>query len=246
LSRKNPAVKFLLLQDAISVGEKISIGFEESDARLCLVMWSDMRLVQNPVPQKTLHRIESSAVFCTIPILKNTRLELVPSILAPAIIKKHLQILPFNPARDGCASIFPFDYTGVYNKEKYIALGGFDQKIANPYWQKLDLGFRAFMWGERVQLSTAFSIQYTSTPVTEDTTPDSSYKFFFLKNMFVSAASGEGRLSPFKVLHYMAKADSGPVKSWKEFQDARKWIKQNSTRFKKDAKSLIKAWEAPE
>jgi hypothetical protein len=246
LSKKNPSVKFLLLQDAISTGEKITLGFEESDAPLCLVMWSDMRIMQNQVTEKTLHRIDSSGVFCTVPVLKNTKLELIPSILVPAIFRKHLQILPFNPVRDGSASIYPFDYAGLYRKEKYFSIGGFDPRIGNPYWQKMDLGFRAFMWGERIQLSTSLTLQYTSSLATEDATPDSSYKFFFLKNMFVSAASGEGRINPLRVIQYIAKADTGPVKSWKEFQDASKWIKQNSKSFRKDAKSLIKAWEAPE
>ncbi len=246
LSKKNPAVKFLLLRDDISAGEKISLGFGESGASLCLVLWSDMRISQNRVSEKTLKRIEASGVLCTVPVLKNTRLELIPSILAPAVMRKHLQVLPFNPAHDGCSSIYPFDYAGVYNREKYFSIGGFDPRIVNPYWQKMDLGFRAFMWGERIQLSTALVLQYTSALATEDATPDPSYKYFFLKNMFVSAKSGEGRLNPFRVLQYMVKSDSGPIKAWKEFTDAKKWIRQNSKNFRKDAKSLIKAWEAPE
>jgi hypothetical protein len=246
LSRKNPGVKFLLLHDNLSVGEKITLGFEESDASLCLVMWSDMRIIHLPLPVKFLEKIKSSEVFLTVPVMKNARSEIVPSILVPAIIRKHLQILPFSPMKDGIPSLFPFDFTGIYNKEKYTAIGGFDEKIKNPYWQKMDLGFRAFMWGEKIALASALTLQYTSALETEDSTPDAGYKFFFLKNMFVSMRKGEGKLNPFRVLHYMAKADSGPVKAWREFHEARAWVSLNSGRFKKDAKSLIKGWEPPE
>jgi hypothetical protein len=246
LSRKNPEVKFLLLQEPISTGEKITIGFEESRAALCLVMWSDMKILHNTVPQKLMARLESDKVFCTSPILKNARGELIPSLLAPAFIKKRLQILPFNPARDETASIYPFDYSGIYSKEKYFSLGGYDPIITNPYWQKMDLGFRSCLWGERIELTTSFVLQYTSSIETEDATPDSSYKFFFVKNMFVTCKRGRASINPLKVFYYMMKGDSGPVKSWREFRDARVWVNANSSRFKKDAKSLIRSWEAPE
>jgi hypothetical protein len=246
LSKKNQSVKFLLFQESISPGEKINCGIEESAAPLSLVMWSDMRLIQKPIPEKVLNKIESSGLFCTVPVIKNARHEIIPTILIPGLLKRNLQVLPFNAVKDSSLSVFPFDYCGIYHKERFFQIGGYDVKIGNPYWQKMDLGFRAFMWGETISLNSQFSVQYSGTPPAEDATPDSSYKYFFLKNMFVSHKNGYGSLGFLKFFHYMAKSDSGPLTSLREFMEVKHWVSENRNRFKTDARKLIKSWEISE
>jgi len=246
LSKKNQSVKFLLFGGSITPGEKINCGIEESSAPLSLVMWSDMRLLQKPFPPKMLNKIEANGPLCSVPVVKNSRHEIIPTILTPGLLKRNLTVLPFNAIQESSLSVFPFDFCGIYNKNRFFQVGGYDVRIKNPYWQKMDFGFRAFMWGESISLNPQFSVQYTGSLPTEDTTPDSSYKYFFLKNMFVSIKNGNGRLSFVKYFPYMSKSDSGPFKSLREFLEVKKWISENRSRYKTDARKLIKSWEISE
>ena len=49
-----------------------------------------------------------------------------------------------------------------------MQLGGFDYTIQNPYWQNLDFGVRAHLWGEKIRIFTSFRIQYEGNPIAED------------------------------------------------------------------------------
>ena len=42
--------------------------------------------------------------------------------------------------------------------------GGFDPGLANPYWQKLDFGFRAWLWGEEIRVAQALKVSYAEAP----------------------------------------------------------------------------------
>ena len=100
--------------------------------------------------------MEKSEELCTVPLLKGPRSGPVPSALVPAWIRRRrLELIPWVPDKEGARTIVPFDYCGLYNKLKVQLIGGFDPAIRNPYWQKLDFGFRASLWGESLLCSPA-------------------------------------------------------------------------------------------
>ncbi|GAH39464.1 unnamed protein product, partial [marine sediment metagenome] len=135
LSRKFPNIRFLLLQDKASVGEKINLGIDEARSRLVLVAWSDMKISFSLSLTKVLEKIGGAETLCTVPLLKNQTSEIVPSIQIPAFIKGKLKLIPKEPVEEGMKTLFPFDYCGVYSKDKYLLTGGFDHLMTNPYWQ---------------------------------------------------------------------------------------------------------------
>ncbi len=246
LSRHYPEIRFLLLKEETSPGEKINLGIAEAESGFVLATWSDMKIPAPLISAKALRSISEAEVLCTVPVLRNHKSEIVPSIQIPALIKGKLKLIPWLPAREGMKSIVPFDYCGIYLKNIFLLSGGFDCSIKNPYWQKLDFGFRAFLWGNKIRYSPELRLSYSAELLPEDTTADESYKIFFLKNLAVRFNGEMGVLPYSKSLGYLLRSDTGPIYAYKEFREVKKWVEINRCRFKTDAQSLLARWEMPE
>ena len=242
LARKFPRVRFILLKEEVNPGEKVNIGISEASGRLAFVLWNDASLVSSDL-SRVVEKLDQESTACTVPVLQNPKKELLPTVLSPAFYRKLLRIVPAQPTRDGLPTIYPFDYCGIYNRERFTLIGGFDHSLDNPYWQKLDFGFRCFLWGERIQTTTGIQLSYHGEVPAEDTTPDESYKIFFLKNLAISFSRDSGTLPSTKFLTYLLKTGSGVVGAWKDFKEVRRWVEINRYRFKQDARSLTELWE---
>lgn len=245
LSRKYPKVRFLLLHEEISRGEQINIGMKEVSGRFVFVMWSDMK-VSSPQAPALLHRFVEADRLCTFPVIQNTKLETVPSVMVPAFQRRSLRVIPMLPQKNGVKSLFPFDYCGVYQREKFLLTGGYDYMISNPYWQKMDFGFRSHMWGESIEGETSFRVRYLGTEPSEDTTPDESYKQFFLKNLSIRFNGDRGEIPWSRLLPYCFRSGSSIFSALKEFRRVREWVSLNEYRFSRDARDVTELWEGPE
>jgi len=241
LARDYPDVRFLLIKAPCTVGEMVNIGIAESRAPVVLSLWSDTRLsVFSP---SLLLPMEKSGAVCTVPVSRNAQLEPIPSWQSPVLKRRKLSLSYRAPRRDGEHTLFPFDYCGVYNKEKFAQSGGFDPRIANPYWQKLDFGFRCFLWGDSVRGTTQVALTYTGTPPEENTTPDRGYKLFWLKNMAVRLRREMGVLPARRMLDYIVHSDTGPLYAIQEFRSVRGWVHTHRFRFRRDSRDVVERWE---
>ncbi len=244
LAGRQPTIRFLLLRGPASPGEKINLGMEEALTERVLVLWSDMREEGGGLPPDP--QGAQRELLCQVPRLKSPRGEVLPSILVPAMIKGSLKVLPWKPAQEGMRSLYPFDYCGLYSRRRFLQLGGYDPWMRNPYWQKMDFGFRAGLWGETIAWQPRLQLAYTAEPEGEDSTPDSSYKLFFLKNMAVRFIGDSGLLPLSRLPQYALRSDSGLLDCLKEFREVRAWVHENRFRFQGDVPSLLGRWEMPE
>jgi len=245
LARRHPEVRFLLLTEPVTTGEKVNIGVEEAKSEFVLVMWNDMRIVSG-FSESTFSRMVEGAPLCTVPVLQSMRKETIPSIQVPAIYRKQLKIVPSQPSADGEPTIYPFDYCGIYRKEAFTLSEGFDYLLENDHWQKLDFGFRAYMWGERIECSTSLRFQYRGDTPTEDTSRDESYKLFFLKNLAVRFNRDAGVLPVSQLLRYLLRSGADVITAYREFREVSRWVTLNQFRFRQDARSVTELWEMPE
>jgi hypothetical protein len=245
-SRRFPAIRFLLVKGEVPEGERINLGMEESRSRYVFVAWSDMRLTESAVSTRLAARLDKTGNLCTVPILKTGRGELVPSIQVPALIGGILKVVPWSTVKDGTMSLFPFDFCGIYDRERFLRSGGFDPQISNSYWQKMDFGFRCFMWGEKIVCDTAIQVSYQDGVIAEDSTPDGGYKLFYLKNVAVVYKKGRGILPWYRLPGYALRSDTGPLYALKEFFSIRRWVKDNHQRFKADSRAVASIWEVVE
>jgi hypothetical protein len=241
LAHDFPDVRFILLKASCSTGERVSIGIAEAAAPLVFVLWSDTRL--GVVAPELPALLEKSAALCTVPAARNARHESIPTWQSPQWKRRRLAIAYHVPRRDGERTLFPFDYCGIYNREKYAQSGGYDPAVGSPYWQKLDFGMRSVLWGERVEGSTGLTLSYTGTPPEDDATPDAGYKLFWLKNAAVRVTADSGHLPAWRALEYVLRSGSGPLVALREFRQVRAWVRTHRYRFRRDARDTVEHWE---
>lgn len=243
LTRKYRGLRFILLHQDTTPGEKINIGMEESRGEDVFVLWNDMKLIASNISSRLLQKIVERRELCTLPLIHNEEGEEIPTMMAPVYQGKRLKVIPLSYGQDEKRSIMPFDYCGIYHKEKFQLLGGFDRSLANPYWQKLDFGFRTFLWGEALVANPSLKIWYMVTPQPEDTAVDQSYRKFFLKNLAVRYRRDSAYLPGVALLRYLFSAGGGLVSPFKEFTAIREWVQTHRYRFKQDSKRVIELWD---
>jgi len=152
-------------------------------------------------------------------------------------------VLCLPPAKDGTRSLFPFDYCGIYSRERFVLTGGFDGGIVNPYWQKLDFGFRSWLWGEEIRIASALKVAYDAAPSVEDATPDSGYARFWLKNLAPLFRGDSSWIPGNRFWTYLKCRPAGLFSALSEFRAAREWVGINKYRFKGDAAGLVDLWD---
>jgi GT2 family glycosyltransferase len=243
LSIRFPAVKFLVPLEKASIGEMINTGMAETVSPLVLVLWNDIKITQGSIPQRLMARLSSDPVFCTAPLLTGSKLDPMPVQMIPAFNKKLFQVEPMPCYRDSSATIYPFDFVGIYNREKFIRLGGFDHTITNPYWQNLDLGFRARLWGEKILVSASFRLNYDGETPREDITADSSYIKFYLKNLAPVFRKDEAFIPIVRLFGFISSSGMNLFDAVHYFSSARKWVRLNRFRFTSDAATVTAEWE---
>jgi hypothetical protein len=246
LSLRFPEVRFIILHEAVTPGEMVNLGLQETQTAFALVLWNDLRFSSGSISSRFFDRLKDHDSLCTVPSLLGPKGEAVPSIQVPAFYRKALKVLSLPPARDGAMTLFPFDYVGIYSRERFILTGGYDYTITNPYWQKLDFGFRSYMWGETMHCAPSLRLAYDESPGPENTTPDESYKRFYLKNLTVAFRGDSGFLPYRHALSYMMKIGTNPFAAFGEYREARRWAELNRYRFRNDARGITELWRVEE
>ena len=248
LTRRFPRVRFLQFGEEetggrqTTIGEKINIGFEEAKGRFVCVIWNDLRFRSGIIPPSVFEEIQTDPVLCRVPRLHDPKGEDIPSLQGPAFYKSTLKIVPVEFGSAPSPSIYPFDYIGFYDKEKFLLSGGFDGTIKSHYWQILDFGFRNFMWGEQILSHPAFRLDYLSDPPGFNTSTENGYKKFFLKNLAVRFQRDSGVLSKWKFPRFYFKSGLPFFQALQEFKEVREWVSTNKYRFAQDAISITDLW----
>ncbi len=243
LSGRFPQVRFLFLKEEITPGERINLGMRESCGPFVFVLWNDQRLSTAALSSRFFERLSEQDCLCTAPFLSGREGDPAPTQLAPAFERSSLRVLAFSPQRDGDKTLFPFDGCGIYSREKFIRTGGYDGTIPDSWWQKMDFGFRAWLWGEEIRMAQALRMSYEGSPPPEDTTPGTSYRRFHLKNLAVRVREDGGMLPLSAFLPYLFRASRNPFPAAAEFRAAREWVKVNRYRFRVDPRSVVDLWE---
>jgi hypothetical protein len=265
-----PSVRFVLFKDAPNIGQQINVAACEADTPLFFVLWSDFRPILSLEAGRIAERLliktpgaKSPGVrLCTTPTIQNPRFEVLPTAYAPVINGKKFDALPFAPLKEATPALYPFDAAGVYDRERFIRLGGFDPLLNSPHWQLFDFGLRAWLWGEEIRCTQQIRFSLEGGPHAENSTADESYLRFFLKNLApvirphqaeVSAQNDDGAGSkrggahdahlPFRCfVSYLLNTGCGPVMASRNFSEIRNWVDANSRRFVNDINRITGFW----
>ncbi|MDR2182488.1 MAG: hypothetical protein LBN92_07410 [Treponema sp.] len=243
LSGRFPFVRFIFLRETLNAGQMINLAAAELSGGLFLAFWNDQKLF-NGITAAKMAEYFAGKRLCTAPVIQNARFEALPTLTIP-LYDRYLKTVQETPEREGHATLFPFDWTGLYDRGRFIRLGGFDGAISTPYWQLMDFGFRAFLWGEEIRGTRLFRFVYNGEREAEDFTTDASYRLFYLKNLAPVFRGDHAYLPLRRYPSFLAKSGWDLLGSWYEFSHERAWVKQNASRFRVDARTLTDRWETP-
>ncbi|MDR1389149.1 MAG: hypothetical protein LBJ31_04160 [Treponema sp.] len=241
LSGRFPFVRFIFLRGALSAGEMLNLAAQELSSDLFLVFWNDQKLF-NGITASRMAGYFGGKRLCTAPVIQNSSFRMLHTLVIPTIEKGMLKTIQETPEREGLPTLFPHDWTGIYDRRRFLRVGGFDGAISSPYWQLMDFGFRSFLWGEEIRSTQLFRFVHDGEYET-NVTVDSGYRLFYLKNIAPVFRGDHAYLPLRRFPVFLAKSGWDILGSWHEFSHERAWVKQNASRFSVDAHTLIDNWE---
>jgi hypothetical protein len=268
-----PFVRFVLFKEAPNIGKQVNVAAVEADTPLFFVLWNDFhpvlsldaeriagRLLARP-PESAFPQAEGASGsknaclrLCTTPTIQNSQFEVLPTTYAPLISGKKFDVLPFAPVKEASPTLYPFDASGVYDRERFINVGGFDPALDSPHWQLLDFGLRAWLWGEELRCTQQVRFSLSGGPLAENISAGESYLRFFLKNLApvieAPAVDGPGKdgeaasahLPLRRFLSYLRNTAYGPLRAARTFSEIREWVDANSRRFVNDINRIAEFW----
>ncbi|MBQ0051071.1 MAG: hypothetical protein KBT11_03285 [Treponema sp.] len=241
-SKRYAFVKFIIPLEQTSDGELINMAVGEIKSEYFLVLRDSLDF-QNDVISSTLcqNLIEMNR-YCIAPRLLERGGIAFPVLFSPSIHKGSLKLQSTATVSDGLPDLIPFDYIGLYNRKKFIDLGGFDYTIVKPYWQNLDLAFRAWLWGEEIVFSTAFSLCYNEAFPSMDSTAGLSSNRFYLKNLVPRYNEDHGFIPRLSFFVFLKSSSCGFFEAKAQFKEAQEWVENNKYCFRRDAVNLVENW----
>ena len=242
ISRRYPSIKFVIPLEKATDGELINACVSEIDSEYFLVLRDTLRIPQGILLQNLAENLTKDKKYCIVPRLINADGQGISVTVLPEAKKGRFLLTPSQCVSDGLPTLYPPDFIGLYNREKFIQLGGYDYTITAPYWQNADLSLRAWLWGEKIALSTSFLISYEQEKTVEDTTRNYSYIRFYLKNILPSFKDDHGVIKPMTFFNFKVHSSCGFFESLSLFKSAQKWVEMNKYRFKMDVQQLIENW----
>jgi hypothetical protein len=207
------------------------------------VLWSDCE--PGTLSERTFQRITEAEAVCAVPTVRSERGTVVPTVTAPAFYGAKFRTIAAQPGTQG-ETLYPFDYMGIYERARYVHLGGYDRTIVNSYWQLLDFGFRAYLWGERICVVSSLRVDATRPLPAVDTTLDAGYARFYLKNLAVRFVGDSGKLPRVRLLSLVGKGGLGPLDAIRLFREVQRWVKSHRYRYCQDARRVTELWEVTE
>ena len=253
LSQRFPFVRFIIPEKEINLGEQINLAASEIESSLFFVLHSDMKIIAGGTARRMAERliaiqedagIYSNAVkrLCTVPVIVNTNYESIPTIVTPLTRNKKMWTGMMEPHNEGELSLYPFNGIGIYDRLKFISIGGFDAAINNAHWQLMDFGFRAYLWGEEISLSLHLKILCEKDLPAVDNSVDKSYRQFYLKNLAPVFRDNCAHLPFYRFVPFLFKSNEDFFSALEEFSSKRKWVIENKDRFKCDDVAVINRW----
>ena len=240
-------VKFVVPLENVTPGDMINIGMAETESAFVLVIWDDVRTVPPFVSKETLRSLVQSGHLCSAPVLQSAHLQYIPVRMQPKIEKNTFSVVPpdFSAMRSnaGLKTVYPFDFMGIYDRQKFMQLGGYDYTIVSPYWQNLDFSLRAWLWGECIELDQHFRLVYEEDIPSENTTADYAQLRFYLKNCAPVFYADHAYIPKIRYFDFARRYPGGMFKAYSLFADARKWVHENRFRFKTDVVQFCQNWD---
>ena len=237
-----PGLRLLVLQNEVSTGEKINLAALEIHWPRFLVLWDDQKIPEPGLHTKISKFWQDNTMMLLAPELRDSDGKEIPGVLVPSLDGNHLRMLTLPGEEELVETLFTQDFTGLYDREKFLRSGGFDPKIREPYWQRADWGVRCHLWGEAVALGRVFRVDLRTPWVPEDQSARSGSLRFYAKNLALRFSGDHAVLPWDRFGRFWRQSGSTLWACLAEFREVRAWVHSHRYRFVADAKILVESW----
>ena len=242
IAKKFPKIKFIIPKEETSDGEMINLAMSEIKTDYVLVLRDTLHITPGIMLQNLALRLTQEPVYCIVPRLLDKNKNIISTRFNPCAEKSHFEIDSSSVVKDGFKTVYPFDSIALYNRKKFIQLGGFDYTIKSAYWQNLDLGLRSWLFGETTKLTTMLEFSYLDDIPVEDRTVNIDYLRYYLKNEMPKYKNEKAYYKKGSFLKFFHQSSCGYMEARRQFNCAREWVEANRYRFKMDLQSFIQGW----
>ena len=243
MSRQFPTVKFIIPLEKTTDGELINLAMSELQSDYVLVLRDTLNIPVSTILPHLAENLTKNGTYCIVPRLFDAAKNELPCSFSPSYSKGHFTIESSTTISDGAKTLYPFDYIGLYNRQKFIQLGGFDWTISSSYWQNIDLSMRSWLWGEKIRLTSKLQFNYLEEPPVEDRTYTMSYLRYYLKNELPRIKLGEGYIKNSAFISFLFRSSCGYLEARRQFKEAKLWVEKNKFKFTIDLQNLIENWD---
>jgi hypothetical protein len=179
---------------------------------------------------------------CIAPASRTETGESIHVVEVPARLGRSLRVLSLPLRAAEADTIYPFDNVALYDRQRFLSLGGFDPLISSPHWQRLDFGFRTYLAGRRIRVVPHFRVTYRTLPEPEDRTVDRSYVRFFARNLAFRTDRGRVRIPLIQLIGFAIRARIGLLGAIRIYRDAQHWVESRSHQIRRDAVDIVSDW----
>lgn len=244
LSRVHDRLRFVLFSRPANAGIRVDVAVHEAACDHVFVLWNDMKISANAISSRVFVKIAEREQLCVAPNFLDAAGRPLPTAMTPLPGRRRsFDVQPMAARRGETPTLLPWDYSGIYRKDKHRLVGGYDGFIEEPYWQKMDYGLRSWLWGETLTTHPALKVGYVDEPPTEDASSGPGYRRFFLKNLAVRFRGDSGSLPLSRFLSYRRAGGESREVALERWRDVRRWVFENRYRFRRDAASLAATWD---
>jgi len=242
MSKKFPMIKFIVPLEYATDGELINLAMSEVQSDYVLVIRDTLHIPSGIILQHMSEKLTKDSIYCIVPRLFDQNKNGLACTFNPGVNRSHFAVEASLAMQDGIKTLYPFDYIGLYNREKFIQLGGFDWTINSSYWQNLDLALRSWLWGEETRITSLLQFSYNTEVPVEDRTINLDYLRYYLKNELPKIKMEQGYIKKISFIIFLFRSSCGFLEARRQFNAAREWVRKNKFRFKMDLQTFVENW----
>ena len=240
--KKFPSVKFIMPLEKATDGEMINLAMSEIKSDYVLVLRDSLYIPSGVILKNLAERLMQENLYCLVPRLMDKNKNGLSTRFSPGAEKSHFVIDSSFLVTENVRTLYPLDYIALYNRKKFIQVGGFDYTITSSYWQNLDLALRSWLFGEETKLTTLLQFSYIDEVPVEDKTINMDYIRYFLKNEVPRFKNEHASIRNSSFFKFYNHSSCGIFEARRQFKLAKEWVEKNKYRFKMDLQTLVSGW----
>lgn len=245
LCKKYDNLLFILSEATQNCGEIINIAIEEASGEYIMLLWDDLDIKGALISSLLFEKIAERQELATSPLLSDSNSFAIPVQSIPIKDSKGaFDIVLSGTNSNFSRTLFPYDYTALYHRAKFLEVGGFDGNLETPFWQLADFGLRSALMGHKIVINSALKLSYGNDIPLYDLTKNRDYSLFYLKNFSLKRANGYSYLPFYSLFKFSQNSKKGVWESRNEYLAIKQWVKECCYKFKLSVDEVVERWNS--